>query len=139
MILTKNFTLEELTITETGLSNIPDNNAMERLLYLATYILQPIRDKCGILVVSSGYRSFEVNKAIGGALTSQHVLGEACDFIPQQEKIEDVFVWIRANMKYGQVIEEHKNNKDWIHISLPRLGKKNNHAMIYENGIYREA
>lgn len=41
MKLSTNFTLEELCVTDTGLPNIPDDNAMRSLLYLATYILQP--------------------------------------------------------------------------------------------------
>lgn len=147
MTLTKNFTLEELTVTETGLSNIPDDNAIRSLLYLATYILQPIRGMWGALIITSGYRSFEVNKKIGGSLTSQHLLGEAADFIPLQASISDVFEWVRAKsnlpfgaigLNYGQVIMENKNGKQWLHISLPRLNGKNQMAMIYENGIYRE-
>lgn len=147
MILTKNFTLEELCVTETGLPNIPDKYAQVKLFYLATYILQPIRNKFGALKITSGFRSLEVNQAIGGVSTSQHLLGEAADFIPLQVSISDVFEWVRAKsnlpfgaigLNYGQAIREDKNDKKWIHISLPRLNDKNQMAMVYEQGTYRE-
>lgn len=137
MKLSENFTLEELTTTSTGLPNIPDVREQEKLLYLCQCILQPIRDLWGSITVTSGFRSWKVNEAIGGAKSSQHLYGEAADIIPQQEKIDDVFRWCINNLKFGQCIRESKNSKEWIHVSLPRLNKDNQEALIFENGIYR--
>ena len=141
MKLTTNFTLEELCVTDTGLPNMPDGAAQSKLLYLAIYILQPIRNIWGPLKITSGFRSLEVNQAKGGESTSQHLLGEAADFIPQVDvaDIDEVFEWIVADsdINYGQVIRENKNGKQWIHISLPRLNGKNQMAMVYEQGAYR--
>jgi len=138
MRLAKDFTLEELCVTNTGLQNTPEDREQEKLLYLCQYILQPIRDAWGVVIITSGFRDWEVNKKIGGAINSQHLYGEAADFYPKQSDIDDVFKWCIKNLKFGQCIRESKNGKDWIHISLPRIGK-NQEALIYENGIYRRA
>lgn len=135
--LTKSFTLEELCVTSTGLPNIPDDTAKEKLLYLATFVLQPIRDKFGPVVVSSGYRSGAVNSAIGGVKTSQHCFGEAADIDVPGVNLGMVFSWIRANLQVGQCIDEEKNGKKWLHVSLPRLGGVNNQFMTYRDGVYK--
>jgi zinc D-Ala-D-Ala carboxypeptidase len=87
--------------------------------------------------VGSGYRSYEVNKAVGGTSNSQHRLGEAADIVPVKVPIITVFDWIvkTSNINYGQVIYEIDKHKEWIHISLPRFGGKNNEALIYKDGI----
>lgn len=66
--LSDNFNLEEFCVTDTGLPNMPDGAAQSKLLYLAIYILQPIRNIWGTLKINSGYRSLEVNQAIGGVI-----------------------------------------------------------------------
>ena len=136
MQLTANFTSDELTVTDTGLYNTPGEVELEKLLYLATFILQPIRTKFGAIKINSGFRSAQVNKAIGGSATSQHPKGEAADFVPLQASLEDVFEWARYNLSYGQLILERKGESRWIHCSLPRIGAKNQMAMTFNNGIY---
>ena len=134
MNLSENFTLSELTVTNSGFPNNPDIKAKEKLLYLANYILQPIRNRWGAVKVTSGYRSAEVNQAIGGVETSQHRLGEAADIIPSAD-IKDVYRWIveDSGLVYGQCILE-KNT--WIHISLIRFNKSNHDALIYDGSKY---
>ena len=81
MKLSKNLSLEEVTKSITakrrGIDNTPDEWVTENLRQVAINIFQPVRDhfKCPIFV-SSGYRSAELNKAIGGSKRSQHVEGE---------------------------------------------------------------
>ena len=139
MQLSKNFTLEELTVTDTGASNVPDEAQKKKLLYVAQYLLQPTRDQFGELHVNSGFRSEFVNEKIGGSKTSQHMEAEATDFTPRTASIVEVFNWCRHNLVYGQLILENKGGKDgvwWIHASLPRLDKQNMMVMKYENGVY---
>ena len=140
MILTKNFTLEELTRTDTGLPNHPEYHEQQKLLYLATYILQPIRDAWGIYRINSGYRSEEVNghPDVQGSDDSQHLFAEAVDGYPVNAEIEKVFEWIVRVSKivYGQCILETVGESTWLHISLPRIGRENKEAMQYENGNY---
>ena len=138
--LTENFTLEELTVTDTGLPNIPSEVQTEKLLYLATYILQPIRQKFGPVVVHSGFRSDAVNASIGGVKTSQHLLGEAVDFSVPGVNLGMVFSWCKANLRYGQLIDESKGgDKNWIHVSLCRIGGVNQQSMIMREGKYELA
>jgi hypothetical protein len=86
MNLTKNFTLEELTYSYMavthGVSNTPDVAAKESLAILAASLLQPLRDHLGKpITITSGYRSKELNKMVGGVKNSQHLKGQAADCI----------------------------------------------------------
>ena len=75
MKFTKNFSVEELCHTDTGIENIPTYQESEKLMYLAHFILQPTRDKFGALKITSGYRCEAVNAKVGSGKTSQHLLG----------------------------------------------------------------
>lgn len=142
--LSPNFTLEELTATATGLPNVPNDVERYKLFIVANYLLQPIRNKFGAVHVTSGFRSEAVHEAIKssqGAPTaskSQHLLGEAVDFIPEVS-LEDVYSWAKENLVYGQIIIESNNGKKWIHISLPRVDRPNMMALVFDNGTYRNA
>jgi uncharacterized protein YcbK (DUF882 family) len=82
--LSANFTLEEFTRSDTarekGIANVPDGKAVENLRALCTDVLQPLRDKARRPIsITSGYRSEDLNGAVGGAGSSQHLAGEAAD------------------------------------------------------------
>ena len=129
--LSENFTLEELARTCTGAPNEPDDRAREKLLYLASFILEPIRARWGRVRVSSAYRSPAVNRKVGGAAESQHLFGEAADIVPAEAPLEDVYLWIveHSHMAFGQCILERRAN-EWIHLSLPRIDKPNFEALV---------
>lgn len=138
MQLSKSFTLAELTVTKTGLSNVPGPEEIEKLQWLAEDILQPIRDRFGPIKVTSGFRTSEVNFAAGSKSPySQHIKGEAADIIPQKARLTEVFDWIvkESGLFFGQCIIEKGT---WIHISLPRQGKPNQQALVYDGKTYRE-
>lgn len=135
---TKNFSYDELIASATakrlGLDNTPTPEEKERLRQLAEDILQPIRDAWNSpIVVTSGYRSEAVNKAVGGVKTSQHRLGEAADIkVGGKERNKKLFNFIyklisKGDIKVGQLIDEY--NYQWIHISLPRKNKENNQIL----------
>lgn len=136
MRLSKNFTLDELIVTSTSGSNIPSGIHKEKLLYMANYLLQPTRDRWGPVVVNSAYRSEAVNAAIGGSSTSQHPRGEAADIRTPDADLWEVYLWILENLSFGQCIYEEKGSAKWIHISLPRLDKPNQQALLFKDGIY---
>lgn len=136
MMLTNNFSIEELTHTDTDFKNIPDQPELEKLLYLATYVLEPIRRQFGAVKINSAFRSKQVNDKINGAASSQHMLGEASDIFPLEANIDAVFKWCCENLNYGQCIRESRNGAEWIHLSLPRIGKKNMMAMEMHGGVY---
>lgn len=138
--LSKNFTYEELvnsaTATRLKINNTPNKEQHDSLKKLAETVLQPIRDKYGKpLIVSSGFRCEKLNKAVGGAKTSQHCKGEAADIRTVSDSVADnkeLFNFIldminKGEIKVGQLIDEYQYN--WIHVSLPRVGKMNNQIL----------
>lgn len=140
MKLSKNFTLSELSVTNTGDYNTPPEDVKRNLLYLSNFILQPIRSEVGSPIhVTSGYRSGATNSAVGGSNTSQHLYGEAADLVFASYDIDVIFDWVVevSDIAFGQAILENKDNRRWVHISLPRLDKPNREALIYSNGIYK--
>jgi uncharacterized protein YcbK (DUF882 family) len=138
MKLSKNFTLNELTRTDTGLPNVPDEKEKAFLLLLAIFLLQPIRDRHGRLKVNSGFRSLRVNrhKDIKGSPTSQHPEGQAGDIVPLDADLYEVYEWIvnESGLDFGQCIIYP--DRGIIHISLPRLYKENGQALISHDGKY---
>jgi len=120
MNLSKDFTLEELIRTSTGLDNTPNEEEIENLRSLCVNVLQPARDALGPIKVTSGFRAPAVNAKIGGAPSSQHVKGQAADLMMSggQKKLLD---WIIANVEFDQIISEFpdKNgNPAWVHVSF---------------------
>ena len=78
--LSPHFSLEEVVKTKTGLSNIPNVEQINQLRKLCRYILEPVRSVYNKpLIIDSAFRSLEVNTAVCGVSTSQHLLGEAAD------------------------------------------------------------
>jgi uncharacterized protein YcbK (DUF882 family) len=135
MRLSKNFTYDELVYSATAerlaLDNTPNEKEVEKLRKLANEVLQPIRDKWGSpIIVTSGFRSEEVNKAVGGVPNSQHRTGEAADLkIGSKAQNKALFNFIldmvkKGELQCGQLIDEY--GYSWVHISLPRVGKPNN-------------
>lgn len=121
MRLSPNFTLEELTASQTaerrGLDNTPNATAIANLTRLAA-LLEQVRAVIGKpIIVTSGYRSPEVNLAIGSTNKSQHPLGCAADFkVSGLTPKQVVEACIKADIPYHQIIEEFGS---WTHISVP--------------------
>jgi zinc D-Ala-D-Ala carboxypeptidase len=144
MNLSANFTLNELTKSETalrqGLNNEPTPEVTANLKVLCEKVLQPIRDHYGKSVkVSSGYRAPEVNAAVGGSKTSDHCMGQAADIeiagVPNHELAE----WIQNNLAFTQVILEFYTrgvpDSGWVHVSyVPNNLKKQSLTAVKENG-----
>lgn len=90
---------------------------------LCSMALEPIREHfASPVIINSGYRCKELNTAIGGSKTSQHLEFEAADFYVVGHKLEDVFEWIHTDsgIRFGQVILEgiSSGKPTWIHLSL---------------------
>lgn len=128
MQLSKNFTLQEFTKSQTalrlGIDNTPESVHVERLTLLCEHILQPVRDKFGPVSVSSGYRCQALNRAKDSKDTSDHVQGFAADFeVPGVSNL-DVAKWIHWNLKFKQLILEFytpgDENSGWIHCSYDK-------------------
>lgn len=127
----KYFTINELTASPTakrlGISNKPTAEIVVALERLVTNILDPLREAWGApIVVTSGYRSVRLNKAVGGAKTSQHCYGQAADIRTLSDKPEDNKrlrdLLIKLNLPFDQLIDEY--NCDWIHVSHRASGNR---------------
>jgi len=126
MNLSANFSLHELTKSETalrmGLDNTPDDEATENLRLLCEKVLQPVRDHYGKGVkVNSAYRSPESNAAVGGSKTSDHCKGMAADIEIPSVANADLAQWIMDNLEYTQLILEFYTpgipDSGWVHVS----------------------
>ena len=125
MELTRNFTLEELTKSDTairkGINNNPNAEQIEKLKILCEKILQPVRDHFGRVKVTSGYRSPELCVAIGSSLNSQHAKAEAVDCECVGVDNAEVADWVHKNLETDQLILEFytpgEPNSGWIHCS----------------------
>jgi len=126
MNLSANFTLKELTKSDTatrlGLDNTPDEQALENLKTLCEMVLQPVREHFGKSVtVNSAYRSPESNAAVGGSKTSDHCKGMAADIEIVGVANADLAQWIMDNLDYTQLILEFYTpgipDSGWVHVS----------------------
>ena len=121
MNLSPNFTLEELTSSETaarhGLDNTPGPVAMQNLQRLANF-LEEVRKVLGKPIsINSAYRGPEVNAKVGGSKNSQHMVGCAADIkIPGMTPDAVCRAIIASDLQYDQLIREFDS---WTHISIP--------------------
>ena len=125
MNLTRNFTLSELTKSDTAIrmdiNNNPSAEQIEKLKALCENILQPVRDHFGRVKITSGFRSVELCIAINSSAQSQHAKAEAADFECPGVDNAELFDWIKLNLQPDQLILEFytpgEPNSGWIHCS----------------------
>lgn len=119
-----NFTFKELVKTDTGLDNMPnDMNVIRNLVRLSEF-LQIIRNELHLpIIVNSGYRSKEVNEAVGGVLSSYHVKGLAADI--KCADMDKLLTILHSHlMDIDQLgIYYNKNTQLWFHVGLAEDGK----------------
>ena len=160
MRASKNFTINELCFSTTalrkGINNEPTKEGILKLRLLATELLQPIRDRIGALRVTSGYRSPELNKAIGGSFKideegnyvpkSQHCHYEAVDLQyvrrGQMDNLKIYNAVIEGALEFDQMIlefgegatrEKDSNNPAWIHLSWKVDGNRRQILVAYKD------
>lgn len=135
--ITEHFSLDELTTTTHkklinknylyGLSKMTQMNIL-------AHFAEQVRLIVGCpMKITSGIRCEELNNLVGGSKTSQHLKGEAIDFIPTKIKVQTAFTKLRnSNLEFGQLIIEKSGSKEWVHISI---GTKRQ-VLKYLNGKY---
>lgn len=123
-IIMKYFSLAEMTRSDTarrlGIDNTPSDSIKKNLTLFIEKVLDPIReDWGGPIIVSSGYRCPELNKAVGGVNTSGHMYGFCADLQVKGDlrKFSNfVIEWMKEHqMKYDQIIWEKSGNVTWLH------------------------
>lgn len=125
------------TATAQHIDNTPTLTTVAYLQQLCENILEPLRDAYGKpIIVSSGFRSQALNKAINGAKNSQHMLGQAADIVPRyqsgwsdeqrRQECRRLFDLIRKLcLPFDQLIDE--KNFSWVHVSY---GERNRRQVL---------
>lgn len=146
--LSPHFTLEELCRTSQPFPNKPGLVEIAALKQWCFNIGEPVREHFGKPVrANSGYRSLQVNRAVGSSDGSQHRKGEAVDMEIDGVSNAELAIWIRDNLKFDQLILEAYRpgipNSGWVHCSF-RLGRLRHsvltmtmgtHGPVYSQGI----
>jgi len=152
MKLSQNFSLAEFTKSQTAerkkIDNTPKGQHLESAKALFENVVQKVRDHFGLTVINSGYRSPELNTAVGGSSTSQHCKGEAADIEVPGTANGDLAQWIVDNLDFDQVILEFYKpgipDSGWVHVSYKADGTNRksvltatsqNGKTVYSNGI----
>ena len=139
MNLSRNFSLSELTKSDTairkGINNNPSAEQIEKLTTLCEKILQPVRDHFGRVKVTSGFRSPELCTAIGSSVNSQHARAEAADFEVIGISNAELSDWIHTHLEYDQLILEFWNpaekNSGWVHCSYTDSSPRRSYLRAY--------
>lgn len=93
--------------------------AQRRNCYLlALYILEPVREKFGPVVVTSWIRPDYLNSVVGGSETSQHLTGAACDFVCPRAKMMDVFDYLADVVAVNSQVFYY-TKRGHVHVGLP--------------------
>ena len=125
MNLTPHFTLAEMTRSGTAerlrLANDPDPAARAALLQTAE-MLERIRAVLDApVIVTSAYRAPAVNRAVGGATTSDHMAGQAADILVPRfgtpYRVAKTLAPLVEKLGIGQLILEGVKGKQWVHVS----------------------
>jgi hypothetical protein len=149
MRLSKNFTLKELTRSNTalriGIDNEPSKEGILKLTLLATSLLQPLRNAVGSLRITSGYRSPQLSEVIGSSSNSQHCRYEAVDMqYVKRGKMDNIKIYdalIDLDLDYDQCILEFGNateyidptEPDWIHLSWKVVDNRRQTLVAYKD------
>ena len=131
---TMHFTIEELCASATAkakkIDNTPNTQQLINLVYLAAYVLEPLRMAMNEPIkIGSGFRSPKLNAAVGGVSNSQHMKGQAVDLCIDGDiqKGKKWFNYIKDHLPFDQLIWEKnpKTGNYWVHVSFvyPDFGK----------------
>lgn len=134
--LTTNFYLSEFVISQVAerysYRNEPNDTQIKNLSYLCSNVLQPLREIIKVpIFINSGFRSFDVNVAVGGRFNSQHLEGKAADFVVPSMNLVNVFNIVLQYLSFDQLIYEFGK---WIHVSWN--GELNRKDVMISKKIY---
>ena len=114
-----------------GIDNTPSQSHLLNMRRVASGVFEPLRRHVakGPLAVTSFYRSVAVNRAVGGASSSQHTCGEAIDIDADVYggcTNRELFDYVREHLEFDQLIWEFGDDRspDWIHVSLRASGNR---------------
>ncbi|MBR1411922.1 MAG: hypothetical protein IJ577_02210 [Prevotella sp.] len=135
--LSEHFTLAELTKTKSGIDNVPNEEQVNNLKRVCGWLEQLRRrwnnlygDGDDPIIINSGFRSPEVNKAVGGWAQSNHLTGCAVDIrcigIEQALRYAAILLDISDQNKedYDELLVEQKGSVIWIHFAVRPTGNR---------------
>lgn len=137
MRLTPHFTLDEMVRSDTavrkGFDNTPTDDIISNIKVTAEG-MEKVRDILQVpIIVTSGYRSPQLNKFIGGSKTSAHMLGYACDFIaPRFGNPLSIVTKLKA---VGIQVDQCIMEGTWVHISFDPKMRQRFMTATFSNGI----
>lgn len=121
------------TATQLGIDNTPPVQAQGNIVYLVDRVLDPLREALGPIIVTSGYRSDALNRAVQGAQRSFHRLGNAADIrAPRTSHVtlKTIFDHIHEKLPYTELIAEEIPD-GWVHVAIAR-GRENEKQLKYK-------
>ncbi len=126
--------MDELTRSQLAerhnIRNVPSDAIISHLHRVAEFLLEPVRQQFGIpFSPTSGYRSLALNRLLGSKDTSQHIRGQAVDFIVPHYSPLEVAQWMERHIEFDQLILEYFDPENphasgWIHASLKPAGNR---------------
>ena len=127
VLLSPHFWLSEFTSSQVamrrGIYNIPNGPDVAELRRVAA-ALELVREACGNrpISISSGYRCSDLNKAVGGAYGSAHMLGRAADFtVPGLTPLQVCQLVAPHADEFG--IDQLIYEGTWVHLGLAASGR----------------
>ncbi len=132
-MISKHISADEATKSITAIrlkiDNSPSEEVLKNMEAVANNCFEPLREWYGKPIkVNSFYRSKELNKAVGGSATSDHMIGASIDMdAGSRAENKKLFDWCKANLKFKQLINEY--DYSWVHISFLE-GRNNNQVLI---------
>lgn len=123
-VMITNFTFKELIKTDTGLDNLPNDMNIIKNLVKVTEFLQVIRNELHLpIIVTSGYRSKEVNDKVGGVYSSYHCKGLAADI--KCKDMDKLLSVLHSHLMEIDQLGIYYNSSEqlWYHVGLPEEGK----------------
>jgi hypothetical protein len=121
------------TAERKGIDNTPEGDHLEAAKALFENVVQKVRDHFGPTVLNSGYRSPELNEAVGGSSRSQHCKGEAADIEVPGVPNAEVAEWIRDTLEFDQLILEFYTpgipDSGWVHVSYKADGSNRKESL----------
>lgn len=147
-LISDHFSLREFTESATakkyGIANQPPPEAVENLIRLCTYTLEPLREALGLpIIITSGYRCKALNTVLAHSSDrSQHMVGQAADFCIGQGQVSGSKFKVQSHRKllikaFRQILQDPNIDFDqlilypnFIHVSYVGPGANRHYIML---------
>lgn len=130
------------TADKLKIDNTPNDDVVIANIMYTLRCLDTIREEFGQpIYISSGYRCYELNRAVRGSKTSQHCFGEAADIYTKGDKNnKDLYNLIKSKFRFDQLINEKPDRNgvpSWVHVSFVNdVTANRGECLIFKNGRY---